>query len=307
MAATIVCFFIVAADGWSGRGVGSMSVVLLLLGIVTTVAGLVLVASGIPIREGTFDAEVVTPGTIAAIGGLVLIGMALAVRELKRIERTLAARPMPHIARSEAPAAASTIQTPDTPDASVLIPLPTTRKSDAPSVSAEAHPTADATEDVTFEHARVKFPIPPPAEEAASEVKTAVAASRGRNGAAPVRLAPRLDVVRDGAEGRPAATATSQKTSVFGGFWSRGRDGRTALQAIAPQSPAVAEPAATAESGPKAESSTAQTPVSVLKSGVVDGMAYTLYSDGSIEAQLPQGTMRFGSITALRNHIESGS
>jgi hypothetical protein len=44
--------------------------------------------------------------------------------------------------------------------------------------------------------------------------------------------------------------------------------------------------------------------VSVLKSGVVDGMAYTLYSDGSIEAQLPQGTLRFGSITELRNHIE---
>ena len=47
--------------------------------------------------------------------------------------------------------------------------------------------------------------------------------------------------------------------------------------------------------------------VSVLKSGVVDGMAYTLYSDGSIEAQLPQGTLRFGSITELRNHIEQSA
>ena len=49
----------------------------------------------------------------------------------------------------------------------------------------------------------------------------------------------------------------------------------------------------------------AAAPVSVLKSGVVEGMAYTLYSDGSIEAQLPQGTLRFGSISALRNHIEN--
>src|SRR5262249_41673378 len=32
-------------------------------------------------------------------------------------------------------------------------------------------------------------------------------------------------------------------------------------------------------------------PVAVLKSGVVDGMAYTLYVDGSIEAELPQGTV----------------
>jgi hypothetical protein len=48
-------------------------------------------------------------------------------------------------------------------------------------------------------------------------------------------------------------------------------------------------------------------PVTVLKSGVVDGMAYSLYSDGSIEAQLPGGTLRFGSITELRNHIEQNS
>ena len=43
--------------------------------------------------------------------------------------------------------------------------------------------------------------------------------------------------------------------------------------------------------------------VSVLKSGVIEGMAYTLYSDGSIEADLPQGMMRFPSIDALRRHL----
>lgn len=42
----------------------------------------------------------------------------------------------------------------------------------------------------------------------------------------------------------------------------------------------------------------------ILKSGVVDGMAYTLYADGSIEAKLPDGTVRFGSIAELRAHIE---
>ena len=45
----------------------------------------------------------------------------------------------------------------------------------------------------------------------------------------------------------------------------------------------------------------------ILKSGVVDGMAYTLYTDGSIEAKLPQGTIRFGSVAELRAHIESNS
>jgi hypothetical protein len=45
----------------------------------------------------------------------------------------------------------------------------------------------------------------------------------------------------------------------------------------------------------------------VVKSGVVDGMAYTLYVDGSIEAKLPEGTVRFGSIADLRAHIENSS
>jgi hypothetical protein len=41
----------------------------------------------------------------------------------------------------------------------------------------------------------------------------------------------------------------------------------------------------------------------VLKSGVIEGMAYTLYSDGSIEAELAQGSMRFDSIPALRAYL----
>jgi hypothetical protein len=47
--------------------------------------------------------------------------------------------------------------------------------------------------------------------------------------------------------------------------------------------------------------------VAILKSGVVDGMGYTLYVDGSIEAELPQGTLRFGSINELRSHLEKNA
>ena len=61
--------------------------------------------------------------------------------------------------------------------------------------------------------------------------------------------------------------------------------------------------AAVSASNPESAAATA----SVLKSGVVNGMPYTLYSDGSIEAQLPEGTLRFGSITELRNHIEQSA
>ncbi len=47
--------------------------------------------------------------------------------------------------------------------------------------------------------------------------------------------------------------------------------------------------------------------IAILKSGVVDGMGYTLYVDGSIEAELPQGTLRFASINDLRRHLEKAS
>ena len=45
--------------------------------------------------------------------------------------------------------------------------------------------------------------------------------------------------------------------------------------------------------------------VTVIKSGVVDGMAYTLYSDGSIEAQMAgEGMVRFASLDALRTYLD---
>jgi hypothetical protein len=52
-------------------------------------------------------------------------------------------------------------------------------------------------------------------------------------------------------------------------------------------------PRAAAERGP-----------AILKSGVIDGMPYTLYADGSIEADLPTGTVKFASVDALRAHLE---
>jgi hypothetical protein len=48
-------------------------------------------------------------------------------------------------------------------------------------------------------------------------------------------------------------------------------------------------------------------PVSVRRSGVVDGMTYVLYSDGSIETQLPEGILRFGSIAELRNYLRQSA
>jgi hypothetical protein len=104
--------------------------------------------------------------------------------------------------------------------------------------------------------------------------------------------------------------ARNGKAESFETVWPKrpgagGRQGELAERAQAPAAPALNEPDAVpqVESSATPESRT----VAILKSGVVDGMAYTLYTDGSIEAQLPQGTVRFGSIIELRAHIENNS
>ena len=88
-------------------------------------------------------------------------------------------------------------------------------------------------------------------------------------------------------------------------------EGHAGPSATVVDEPAVAEPMQHAPPpptpAPTPTAETIQRTVAILKSGVVDGMAYTLYADGSIEAQLPQGTVRFGSIAELRAHIENNS
>ena len=302
-----------------------MPVFLLLLGGLTTVAGLVLVGSGLAIRDGTFDTEVLTPGTIAAVGGLLLIGLGLTVRELRRIERALAVQPMPRLARTgEAVAAAGA----DAPDVAVRIPFPPKPKTDPQPASTDSA-AAPVAEDAAFERLRAKFPTlaraesgpivessdvavtprpPVRAEENVAELRSAATVGRAANGAAtngaggPAHVVPRFDV-----KPRAPASVGKAKVSVFNAFWPAAprRDGQAAPAHIAAPVPTpVIEPEAPASVSAAGEAGAAG-PVSVLKSGVVEGMAYTLYSDGSIEAQLPQGTLRFGSITALRNHIES--
>ena len=99
---------------------------------------------------------------------------------------------------------------------------------------------------------------------------------------------------------------------LFDAFWPA--NGQRAAEAVAPVTqqpvaPAMAQPTAPAiELRAAAEPASGATgPAEILKSGVVDGMAYTLYADGSIEAQLPDGTVRFGSIAELRAHIDNHS
>jgi len=293
-----------------------MYLILLLLGAALTVAGIALGASGVSVRDHLFDATVVTPAIVSAVGGLLLIGLGLGLRVLQRIEKAIAARPVPRATRlgeaSEIVAAKELAIEP------ARIPFPSKPASAAQATSGIApapatgeKPLEDLPEKFSAalrpEGARQKnemdFALAPSAPPRVEEQVGEAPWSRRRNGAAPARTTPRFEL-----GGRAAVSPDRQKGPTFDAVWPKGPRPLRAAQSAPAQGavlPAVQEPAA--EGLLTVASEEAPESISILKSGVVDGMAYTLYSDGSIEAQLPQGTLRFGSIAELRTHIEQGA
>jgi hypothetical protein len=312
-----------------------MSVFLLVLGAVTAAAGFILVASGVILPEGTVGVEVVTPGTIAAVGGFILLGVGLAVRQLQHIERALAGRPALRPVPHDAPILSAAAKL---PAIAGRLPFPPKMPTgpNPPPLPPGAIPTLASAEVVALETSPAMLPAPAPfetapvveeaelslmpqtsvhADEGISEVKDLAVIGRGGNGARPIRPVPRVV-----ARGRQSAAPDVAKAAVLNAFWpDKSRAGNGAASADAALSTPQPPPLLRSEAPPApmvAMTPTAQTeviepvapaPISILKSGVVEGMAYTLYSDGSIEAELAQGTLRFGSIEALRSHIENSA
>jgi hypothetical protein len=317
-----------------------MYVFLLILGAVITVAGGILIAPGLPFQGREFDASIITPGAVAIVGGLILIGLGLAVRVLGRIEKALAVQPASRRVLHDETDAST--QAPEQPNAAAarlpLPPKPAVESRPKPTPAVAAAPALP--EDAALHRLREKFPslvraenppvveetdvsllprVPARADEEAAEFNGTDAHGQvhGQASAAtPAKTEPRIEL-----PGRSASRPERSKS--FDAFWPKklrpGQDAPPAAdtQPAAPAAPV--EPVLTPEPEqfqfreptvdvrPAAAAAQAPAPLSVLKSGVVDGMAYTLYSDGSIEAQLPQGTLRFGSITDLRNHIEQSA
>jgi hypothetical protein len=164
----------------------------------------------------------------------------------------------------------------------------------------------------------VHAPAAPPPRRPAPEVSPpepkVTAEERPAGTAVEALKASRLDFLFRSKQ--PARPAPQPQAENFDAFWpADARQGRSApAEAAAQPNVDQVERQATAtapvqERRPEPTPPPAEEPrtAAILKSGVVDGMAYTLYADGSIEAQLPQGTVRFGSIAELRAHIGTNS
>jgi hypothetical protein len=305
----------------------SMMVVLLIAGIGILLAGLLGIGFGIPVKEFSFGNTLIVTGVVAACTGMMMLSLWAIVRELKN----LVLQPGSGVARtSRADAAqrsaAASAALRDQAQESDGFPFGHDRSPDVSPGDAEpaASPSALSPapwqdEAASRERPRNDPPPVPPAAEAAPAVKPRrnllfSSSSRKERERAEARTPdPSAADVRIPPPAAPPPLKSSEAPPpvTFDDAWpqsERSRTADTSSQRRSGRAPSTfTEPSAGA-TGTDRYSPVARNeehpPVTVLKSGVVDGMAYSLYSDGSIEAQMPEGMMRFASIDELRSHLD---
>jgi hypothetical protein len=299
-----------------------MSVLLFVVGAIAVMVGVGMVGYGIPINEFSFGNTLIVAGTTAVVGGLIIIAISAAVSKLQRIAETLATRTP---VRSSGPI--EMFEPPSGSRAAPMpgqIPFPPRPKSET--AVREAQPPADmAVEDhpAVAVAPTLRNPDRPVAAVEEFEVKKYeyVSLSPQQSMPAPAAVdlgepAPPPPVSDDvfpvaGMRPEPAVEAPwrssppplerQSETNYFDALWPA--ESRPAKRPVIDE--AKPEPKRDLAPAPAPEAQSA--PVAILKSGVVDGMAYTLYVDGSIEAELPQGTLHFASINELREHLAKSS
>jgi hypothetical protein len=311
-----------------GRGVSGMSVILLVLGILLAAAGGALVGFGYPIKELPLGTTLILAGAFAFVGGLLLVGLSAVVTELARVGAALkATQPQPQtapgpVARAELPAppAETVAREPVKEVVNEREPI-TAPAPSAPAPAAPVEVSASAIErlrsniprpDKAVPEHEESVPLSPNGQQAAHHVEPPAQVPpahvepvpRSAGAAAVETREPKLDFLFRPRQARPAP-----QQEAFDSLWPKrgGREGQPDPRLEVARAPAsgAAPQVAPAEATPAPAPAPQGRTVAILKSGVVDGMAYTLYADGSIEAQLPQGTVRFGSIAELRAHIEN--
>ena len=291
-----------------------MMIVLLVAGIGLLLGGLLTVGIGIEL-DLSFGNTLIQSGAIVACTGVMTLGLWIALRELRSIalqfgsglpagSRAADALPSAGVSATlgdQAPEDGGFLFSRDQPAATehpgheAASPTPwheeaaSRGRGDAPPAPVEAAPAPKQRRNLLFSSTSRK-------ERERAEARVPEASAAEPRPAAPLPALP------------PAAQPAEPPPATFDDAWPKSERSRPAEAPLprrggrAPSTFTEAGPAA--EHQPAAARSEEQPQVTVLKSGVVDGMAYSLYSDGSIEAQMPEGMMRFASIDELRSHLD---
>lgn len=281
-----------------------MMVGMLVAGIGLVLAGLLATGYGIAIKEFSTGNTLIISGVIGVCTGAIMLALAAAIRELKTIARRIGGdmpgsrsevtvRPVlpPGLTRDPAPAEIAAPQAP-------------------PGAGGDAPPPPPwQDEAVLRDH---PMPESAPAEAAPKPKRNLLfsSTSRKERERAQSRTSEALPPdmlsadLRPGPPAVPPVQPAEPPPASFDDAWpkiDRPKTDQPKPGELAPRRSAPRPPLPT----PASDANGAQAGVTVLKSGVVDGMAYSLYSDGSIEAQMPEGMMRFASIDELRAHLDA--
>ena len=294
-----------------------MSVVLFIIGVIAALLGAGMFAYGIPVKEFSFGNTLIIAGTTSAVGGLVIIAIGVAVGHLQHIAETLATRaPVPSSEprdsfepRTEARAAPGHISFPPPPKpertARASLPLldepvhtethaemPVSDHAALSAAPALQNPEAPATVTEEFEVQDYEDVLLSPQQPSPTPLPDFE----------PPKAPPRAERSSPAFEPPPRFEPPPQP-SYFDAMWPP--ESKPARRPVT--EPIKPEPKPVPAQVPVSEAQNPESLPAILKSGVVDGMAYTLYVDGSIEAELPTGILHFVSINELRDHLAKNS
>jgi hypothetical protein len=283
-----------------------MMIVLLGVGIGVVVAGLLAVVFGFEVKEFSLGSTLILSGAVAVSTGLIMLSLATVVRELRAIAERLgpAAEASATRGKRELLADSEAGEEPVAEGPSFL-------RGQLGRDSAEpVEPPPDALpwqQEVARDRARQRGTPPMAAEpepEAMPRRNLSFSSSsrkdRDRAAArAPGPFADDLNFVTPAQATMPVPSLEPGPPTSFEDAWPPSEPIRSD-----PVRRGARRPPAFNDANTGAPSANDRSQVTILKSGVVDGMAYSLYSDGSIEAQMPEGMMRFASIDELRAHLD---
>lgn len=276
-----------------------MMIAMLVAGVVCLLAGALAIGFGIPVNEFSFGNTMILAGAMAVSAGLIILSMWIGVRELKNVAGRLALGSVRDREGHETSAVAGALPRPAEHGDEMAEVADTSPHSSAP-------PTVPWQEDAAArDRPRSEVTQAPEAPPAVRQRRNLMFSSNSRRERERAQARP-VDTSATGPHSTTPADAGDAPPPAFDETWPRSERSRPVdplAQRRTGRNPSTfGEPAAARQPAvPPAED---QPAVTVLKSGVVDGMAYSLYSDGSIEAQMPEGMMRFASIDELRAHLD---
>ena len=277
-----------------------MSIGMLAAGIACLLAGLLAIGFGIPINEFGLGNTLILAGAVTACTGLIILSLWVVVRELRNLAERLRTNPVRDVK----------------PVATVALPRPAIANSadeelNAPDAAAgpQRMPGEPWLEEVAQrDRAQQEISQPPAPESQPAKPRRNLmfsSTSRRERERAQARTGePAPAEPGSGPATTPAVEVNEPQPATFEDAWPKSERGRPTdmpSQRRPSRTPPMFSEAVPTRQAPAVAD---QPAVTVLKSGVVDGMAYSLYSDGSIEAQMPEGMMRFASIDELRAHLD---